>query len=93
MLVTPLPIITEVRHSQLRKAARPMVVTLLGITTESRLLHPSKANPPIVVTLLGISTEIRLEQYSFLQSVVYQANACIKVEKLGGWFWSGMEGE
>ena len=37
MLVTPLPIVTEVRPLQLEKAPPPMVVTLLGMVTEVRL--------------------------------------------------------
>ena len=39
MLVTLLPIVTEVRPLQPAKAVFPMLVTLLGIVTDVRLLQ------------------------------------------------------
>ena len=39
MLVTLLPIVTEVRLLQLEKAEFPMLVTLLGMVTEVKLLQ------------------------------------------------------
>ena len=63
MLVTLLPIVTEVKLLQSMKAYSPMLVTLLGIVTEVKLLQPSKAPHPMLVTLLGIVTEVRLLQY------------------------------
>ena len=40
MEVTPLPIVTEVRPLQSRKAASPMEVTPSGMVTEVRPLKP-----------------------------------------------------
>ena len=40
MLVTLLPIVTEVKLLQPEKARLPMLVTLLGIVTEVKLLQP-----------------------------------------------------
>ena len=81
MLVTLLGIVSEVRHSHLLNAARPMVVTLLGITTESKLLQSENANSPIVVTLPGISTDLRLVHPQYLQIAVYQHISIKTVEK------------
>ena len=39
MLVTLLPIVTEVKEEQSPKAAPPMLVTLLGIVIEVNLEH------------------------------------------------------
>ena len=39
MLVTLLPIVTEVREEQEEKAEFPMLVTLLGMVIEARDLH------------------------------------------------------
>ena len=54
MLVTLLPIVTEVKPVQFRKALLPMLVTLLGIVTEVKLVQLKKALYPMLVTLLGI---------------------------------------
>ena len=40
MLVTPLPIVTEVKPLQPENVAAPMLVTLLGIVTEVNPLQP-----------------------------------------------------
>ena len=40
MLVTPLPIVTEVKPEQFWKAEYPMLVTLLGIVTEVKPEQP-----------------------------------------------------
>jgi hypothetical protein len=39
MLVTLLPMVTDVRLEHLWKTLSPMLVTLLGMMTELRLLH------------------------------------------------------
>ena len=54
MLVTLLPIETEVKPRQRWKAANPMLVTLLGIVTEVKP-EQAKAFSPMLVTLLGIT--------------------------------------
>ena len=51
MLVTPLPIVTEVKLKQSEKAPLPMLVTLLGIVTEVKPEHPLKASHLMLVTL------------------------------------------
>jgi hypothetical protein len=43
MLVTPLPIVTDVRPEQPEKAYQLMLVTPLPIVTDVRPEHPSKA--------------------------------------------------
>ena len=43
MLVTPFPMVTEVRESQPEKASNPMLVTLSGMVTEVRETQPEKA--------------------------------------------------
>ena len=48
---------------------------------EAKAVQPVKADQPIDVTELGMVIEVRAMQFPFLQSVVYQDNACIKVEK------------
>ena len=40
MLVTDIPIVTDVKPSQPRKAYSPMLVTELGIVTDVKLLQP-----------------------------------------------------
>ncbi len=81
MLVTLLPIVTEVRPLQPEKAYCPMLVTLLGIVTEVRPLQPEKAKPPMLVTLLGIVTEVRPLQSWYLQLIVCQLVSIKTVEK------------
>ena len=66
MLVTPLPMVTEVRPLQEENALLPMLVTLLGISMLVRPLQFSKAEPPMLVTLLGISMLVRPLQPSYL---------------------------
>ncbi len=56
MLVTELPMVTEVKSLQYAKALPPMLVTELGMVTEVRQLQPQKAKPPMLVTELGIMT-------------------------------------
>ena len=43
MLVTPLPMVTEVNPVQPRKAPSPMIVTLSGMVIEVKPLQPEKA--------------------------------------------------
>ena len=81
MVVTLLPIVTEVRPMQPEKADSPMVVTLLPIVTEVRPMQPLKAAPPIVVTLLGIMTSNRLEHSWYLQLIMFQFVVLKTVEK------------
>ena len=45
MSVTPLPIVTEVKPEQLKKASHPILVTLLGIVTEVKPVHPWYLQP------------------------------------------------
>ena len=59
IVVTLLPMVTEVRELQPLKALLPIVVTLLPMITEVRELQPMKTLMPIVVTLLGMVTEVR----------------------------------
>ena len=54
MVVTPLPMVAEVRPLQPEKADSPIDVMLLGMMTEMRLLHPKKAKEAMDVTLLGM---------------------------------------
>ena len=58
MLVTPLPIVMEVKPLQLEKAYLPMLVTLFGMVTEVKPLQPEKAPSPMLVTLFGMVTEV-----------------------------------
>jgi hypothetical protein len=55
MLVTLLPIVTDVRPEQLWKAEEPMLVTLSGIEMDVRPEQFWKAYLPMLVTLLGIT--------------------------------------
>ena len=50
MLVTPLPIVTDVKPLQPLKAPSPMLATLFGIVMEVRPQQPSKAFSPILIT-------------------------------------------
>ena len=43
MLVTPLPMVTEVNPLQSEKAPSPMLVTLSGMVIEVKPLQPEKA--------------------------------------------------
>lgn len=52
-----MPIITDVRASQLEKAKVFIAVTPSGIVIEVSDVHPSKAYSPMRVTLLGIAIE------------------------------------
>ena len=61
MLVTLLPIVTDVRPVQPEKAPSSIDVTLLGITTDVRPEHLQKALSPIDITLVGIVNEVRPE--------------------------------
>ncbi len=62
MLVTLLPMVTEVSPEHPQKASFSMLVTLLGMVMEGRLEQPSKAIRPMLVTLLGMAMEVRPEQ-------------------------------
>ena len=72
IVVTLLPIVTEVRELQLLKAHLPIVVTLLPMVTEVREVQPLKADHPIVVTLFGMVTEVRELQSPYLQPIITQ---------------------
>ena len=92
MLVTLLPIVTEVKEEQFRKAEPPMLVTLLGIVTEVKEEQYAKAAYPILVTLFGIVTELKEEQpwkalapipitlSPMTYSVTCEPNLCDKLE-------------
>ena len=43
MLVTPFPMVTEVKEVQPAKAYSPMLITLSGMVMEVKLLQPEKA--------------------------------------------------
>lgn len=43
MLVTLLPMVTDVRPMQLEKASYPILVTLSGMVTDVNPVHPEKA--------------------------------------------------
>ena len=58
MLSTLLPIVTEVKLRQLRKALTPILVTLLGIVIEVKA-QLAKATSPILMTLFGILIEVK----------------------------------
>ena len=51
MLVTPLPMVTEVKPLQPQKADLPMLVTLSGMVMDFKPLQPEKAASPMLVTL------------------------------------------
>ena len=53
-----MPIVTDVRSEQPRKALAPMLVTLLGMVIDVRPEHKSKARDSMVLTLLGILTDV-----------------------------------
>jgi hypothetical protein len=50
ILVTPLPMMIEVKPLQPEKALPPMLVTLLGISMEVNFSQPHKAYFPMLVT-------------------------------------------
>jgi hypothetical protein len=62
MLFTLLPSVTEVKPSQLEKAAAFILSTLLGIVSEDKPKQPAKAAFSILFTLLGIVTEVKPKQ-------------------------------
>ena len=68
MLVTLLPIVTEVNEEQRMKASFPMLVTLLGIVMEVNEEQPEKAEFPMLVTLLGMETEVTNSRQSITVS-------------------------
>jgi hypothetical protein len=53
-----------------------MFVTLLGIEMEVKPLQYSKARPPMIVTPSGMLMDVRLEQFLYLQVVLYQLLVC-----------------
>ena len=63
MLVTPLPMVTEVKplHKPLQseKAESPMIVTLSGMVIEVNPVQPRKAPSPMLVTLSGMAIEVK----------------------------------
>ena len=62
MLVTLLPIVTEVKPEQFQNARLPILVTRLGMEMEAREAQLVNAELPILVTLLGMVMEVREEQ-------------------------------
>jgi hypothetical protein len=63
ILVTLLPIVTEVRPPLVHwNALSPILVTLLGIVTEVSFVQLKNALTPILFTLFGIVMEVRLLQ-------------------------------
>ena len=83
MVVTPLPIVTEVRPEHLSNTDSPMLVTLFGIVTEVRPEQPQNAQSPMLVKLSEIVTEVRPVQLEYLQLIVFQFVLLKTVEK---WF-------
>ena len=55
MVVTLLPIATEVKLEQSEKAQEPIEVTLFGIVIEVRLMQLEKAELPMAITPKGIT--------------------------------------
>ena len=43
MLVTPFPMVTDVKPVQPRKARYPILITLFGMVTDVKPVQPSKA--------------------------------------------------
>ena len=72
MLVTLLPIVTEVKPVQPEKALSPMLVTLLGIVTEVKPVQLAKALFLILMTLLGI-------EYAPFFSAGYKINSVLSL--------------
>ena len=62
MLVTELPMVTEVREEQRQNAYSPMLVTELGRVMEVRAEHFLNVLSPMLVTELGMVMEVREEQ-------------------------------
>ena len=62
MLVTPLPMVIEVREVAFPKAKSPIFVTLLGIVMEVRAVQFSKAIFPIFVIPSGIVIDLSAKQ-------------------------------
>ena len=62
MMVTPLPIETEVKLLQLIKTLEEIVVTLLGIDIDVSPLQPSKASLLMDSTVLGMVTDTKSRQ-------------------------------
>lgn len=61
MLVTPLPMVTEVRPEQQEKAPHPMLVTLSGRVIEVRPEQPRNAYAGMISTLSPNVIVVRLE--------------------------------
>ena len=73
MLVTLLPIVTEVRLEQYRKTLlNDTQHASLSITTKVKAEQPSKAKFAMLVTPLPIEAEVKAEQPMYLQVGLYQ---------------------
>jgi len=62
MLVTQLPMVTEVKSLHPKNVPSPMLITLEGISTKVKPL-PENAYIPMLVTLLGIVMEVKPIQF------------------------------
>ena len=72
IVLTPLPMVREVREEQEENASFPIVITLLGMVIEVREKQPMKAFSPIIVTLLPMVTEVRERHPAYLQPIITQ---------------------
>ena len=81
ILVTELPMVTDVRLLQPENASSPILVTELGMVMDIRLLQPENAYFPILVTELGMATDVIPEHPLFVAHVDNQRVACNTVEK------------
>jgi hypothetical protein len=64
MLVTLLPMVTEVRLLQPEKAELPMLVTLFGMMKELRFVQLVNAHFPMYVTLFSMVTFVMNSRYA-----------------------------
>ena len=71
MLVTPLPMVIEVRELSFSKAKSPIFVTLLGIVIEVSALQSLKARDPIFVIPSGIVIDLSAKQLRKAKSTYY----------------------
>lgn len=61
IVLTPYPMLTDVRDVQALKARCPMLVTLFGISILVKFGQSLKAQPPILVTLSGIVIVVKAQ--------------------------------
>ena len=77
MLVTPLPIVTEIKPGQPENALVPILVTLSGIVIEVKLSQPENALSPMLSPLVIVTT------LSWLFLMWFAANAGIAAVSIG----------